>query len=282
MNRSIWKLGVVLMVLLFIAVPVTLAVVHGTTQTAHAPLSLPAGGGMSVAIVAGGMYAGKRMGNGNPIPATASGAPDINALIGQMVDRGLWWYYYTLKLAAGATLSSQYTLFNAAVGSPDPYPLTGTPVLTKVETNMPNTSNNGFNAPRDLVLDQLGFKIQESALLSDIITFDQYSYFELKIIDKIFYEGKISWHPMGTGISGFSTKTSESSWLYGSPNQSASVRFGNFAKYIAPQMNWSLVLYFPPTSGPSAAAPVLATSGTGGQGVTLVTFLKGLTDRAVQ
>jgi hypothetical protein len=47
-------------------------------------------------------------------------------------------------------------------------------------------------------------------------------------------------------------------------------------------MNWSLVLYFPPTSGPSAAAPVLTASGSGGNGLTLVTFLKGLTDRAVQ
>lgn len=231
------------------------------------------------------IYNGYKTGANKPIPLNSGGAPDINALIGQMVDRGLWWYYYTLKLAAGTTLQPQYTLFNAALGSADPYPLSGTPTLTKVETNMPNTSSNGFNAPRDLVLDQIGFKIQETALLADIISFDQYGYFELKIIDKIFYEGKISWHPMGTGISGFSTKTTESAWLYGTPNQAAAIRFGNFAKYIAPQMNWSLVLYFPSSSGPSATALTLASSSLTpnvGTGITLVTFLKGLTDRAVQ
>jgi len=271
------------MVALFVVVPMGLAVAHDVTH--EGSIAGYGGGTVMIGAAAGGIYSGKTMGNGRAIPATASGAPDINALIGQMVDRGLWWYYYTLKLAAGATLSSQYTLFNAALGSPDPYPLSGTPTLTKVETNMPNTSTNGFNAPRDLVLDQIGFKIQESALLADIINFDQYGYFELKIIDKIFYEGKISWHPMGTGISGFSTKTTESAWLYGTPNQAAAVRFGNFAKYIAPQMNWSLVLYFPPSSGPSAAALTLTSSSATpsvGTGITLVTFLKGLTDRAVQ
>lgn len=280
MNSKIWRYGVLAMVLLFVALPVGLAVTHDVTH--HPTMGNISGLGGTGVMLGAGLYQGYKTGSGNPIPTSKGGAPDINALIGQMVDRGLWWYYYTLKLAAGSTLSSQYTLFNAALGSPDPYPLSGTPTLTKVETNMPNTSSNGFNAPRDLILDQIGFKIQESALLTDIVSFDQYSYFELKIIDKIFYEGKISWHPMGTGISGFSTKTNESAWLYGTPNQAAVVRFGNFAKYIAPQMNWSLVLYFPPSSGPSASALTLTTTNNGGSGVTLVTFLKGLTDRAVQ
>lgn len=278
-TSKFWRYGVLALALLFVALPVGIAATHHAA-THMTPADL-AGGGTTV-LLGAGLYSNYKTGSGNPVPMSKGGAPDINALIGQMVDRGLWWYYYTLKLAAGTTLASQYTLFNAALGSPDPYPLTGTPSLTKVETNMPNTSSNGFNAPRDLILDQIGFKIQESALLADIISFDQYTYFELKVIDKIFYEGKISWHPMGTGVSGFSTKTSESSWMYGTPNQAAVVRFGNFAKYIAPQMNWSLVLYAPSGSGPSASSLTLATSGNGGSGVTLVTFLKGLTDRAVQ
>jgi hypothetical protein len=258
------------------AAPVPAAPVH---HSPFHPFHFGLGGGM-VAIVAAG-YGNMKTGRGNPIPALPNGGVDINALIGQMVDRGIWHYYYTLKLAAGATIGSQYTLFNSATGSPDPYPLSGSPILTKVETNMPNTSTNGFNAPRDLILDQLGFAFNNTRL-ADMVAFDQYSYFEFKIIDKVFFEGKLKFHPSGTGFSGFSTNTGEGNWTAGIPNPMATNRFNNFSKYIAPQMNWSLVLYFPPTSGPSAAALTLTTANNGGTGLTLETFLKGLTDRAVQ
>src|SRR4051794_10418775 len=98
MNRSIWRVGVFALVLMFIAVPMTLAVVHGATHTASGaqiPVKdLPWGGAAGIAMAAAlPMYAGKQMGNGRAIPMNSSGAPDINALIGQMVDRGLWWYY---------------------------------------------------------------------------------------------------------------------------------------------------------------------------------------------
>jgi hypothetical protein len=286
MNHRIWKFAVLALVLGLVALPAAAVVVHGATHT-HDGAPIPAsenpwvyGGGVSMAIVAAG-YGNVRTGRGNQVPALPNGSVDINALIGQMVDRGVWHYYYMLKLAAGATIASQYTLFNSATGSPDPYPLTGTPVLTKVETNMPNTSTNGFNAPRDLILDQLGFAFLNTRL-ADMVAFDQYGYFEMKIIDKIFFEGKMQFHPAGTGFSGFSTLTGEGNWTLGIPNPQATNRFNNFSKYIAPQMNWSLVLYYPSSSGPSASALTLTTTNNGGSGLTLLTFMKGLTDRAVQ
>ena len=230
-------------------------------------------------------YSGYKTGSGAPIPTASNGAVDINALIGGMVDRGFWQYYYRLSLAAGTTLASQYVLFNAANGSADPYPLVASHVLTQVETNMPNTASNGFNPPRDLVLDQIGFSFSADSRLADIITFCKYSYFELKIIDKVFYMGHIDQYPSGGGIAGSTSQNSESVWNIGTANPHATRRFSaNLCKYIAPQMNWSLVLYFPPTSGPSgAAASLLTAAQTGGTGgVTLDIYLNGLTDRAVQ
>ena len=141
------------------------------------------------------------------------------------------------------------------------------------------------NPPRDLVLDQIGFSFSADSRLADIITFCKYSYFELKIIDKVFYMGHIDQYPSGGGIAGSTSQNSESVWNIGTANPHATLRFSaNLSKYIAPQRNWSLVLYFPPTSGPSgAAASLLTAAQTGGTGgVTLDIYLNGLTDRAVQ
>ncbi len=47
------------------------------------------------------MYANSKTGSGNAVPLTANGSVDVNALIGQMVDRGVWSYYYTLNIPTG-------------------------------------------------------------------------------------------------------------------------------------------------------------------------------------
>ena len=47
-------------------------------------------------MAASSMYAGRNMGNGTAVPILANGQVDINALIGNMLDRGVWDYYYTL------------------------------------------------------------------------------------------------------------------------------------------------------------------------------------------
>jgi hypothetical protein len=59
----------------------------------------------------------------------------------------------------------------------------------------------------------------------------------------------------------------------------ATFRFGNFSKYIAPLQRFSLVIYFPEDPRPT----LLAAGGTtGGVGLWIIVFMKGLTDRAVQ
>jgi hypothetical protein len=215
---------------------------------------------------------------GKMVPVDKNGRPDINAILGGYVDRGIWTYYYTVKIAAGATVGTQYSFFGAAMNQADPYPLvTPAPVLTKLETNIPQ--GNFFNPPRDMILDQLGFVFSYDTRIVDITAFLKNSYFEFKIDDKIFFEGGLDLHPPGVGISGMTTQSSESAWNIGMPNPHAVCRFGNFAKYIAPMQRYSLVVYFPeatPTLLQSATAPA------GGHGMWIRALMKGLTDRAVQ
>ena len=244
---------------------------------------------------AGGMYAGKSTGAGKPIPGTANGGININALMQQMVSRDIWTYYYTLKIAASTTFAASYSLFNAISGNTDPYAITAGQILSHVETNLPSPASNGFSAPRDLIMDNLSFYFRGGgcglanqgpgtfASVADMLTFCQYSYFEFKIIDKIFVEGYLELQPSGQGFTGMSTQTETGVWTLGIANPHAVNRMNNFAKYLAPQMQWSLTIYFPSGSGPAGvSATTLASGATGGVGLCLVANIKGLTDRAVQ
>jgi hypothetical protein len=245
------------------------------------------------------MYAGKQTGSGVPLTAAtgllnANGSVNINALVNQMVSRDIWTYYYTLKLAAGTTFAASYTLFNAPSGSADPYPLSGNPVLSHVETNMPSAASNGFSTPRDLIMDQIGFYflpggcgssgsgVGTFASIADMEAFCQYSYYEFKIIDKVFSEGFLELQPSGVGFSGFSTVGGQNIVTLGMTNPHAVNRMNNFSKYLAPLMTWSLNIFFPSGSGPQGVSAVMLTQGAGGNGLWLKSFLKGLTDRAVQ
>jgi hypothetical protein len=241
------------------------------------------------------MYAGKQTGAGTPIPLNQNGSVNLNALMAQMVSRDIWSYYYTLKLAAGSTFAASYVLFNYIAGQVDPYPLSGSPVLTFVETNMPSPASNGFSAPRDLIMDQLGFYFLAAgcgatnsgvgtyASVSDMLAFCQYSYFQFRIIDKVFIEGFLELNPSGLGFTGVSTGQQQGVFALGMVNPHAVNRLGaQFAKYLAPLLQWSLTIYFPSQSGPAAASAVMLTQSAGGNGLWLRSFLKGLTDRAVQ
>lgn len=249
---------------------------------------------------------GFKTGQGVAVPTMGTqGSVNINAILAAMVSRDIWTYYYTLKLASGTTLQPSYALFNQPTSQPDPYPLAAaspTPVLTKVETNMPSQGSNGFTSPRDLILNRIGFYflpgasgnnsvtegIGQQMNINDAFAFCQYSYFEFKIIEKIFIEGYLELQPPGVGFSGFSTVANTNIVTLGMSNPHATNKMGDFAKYLAPQMPWSLTIYFPSNSGPiangttAAAAPVLLTQAQGGRGLWLKTNLTGLTDRAVQ
>jgi len=250
--------------------------------------------------------AGFKTATGVPIPtAGPAGSVNINAILQAMVSRDIWTYYYTLKLASGTTFAASYSLFSQAVSKADPYPLAAAspvPILTKVETNMPSSSDQGFTAPRDLILNRIGFYflpgssgnnsvsegVGSQANPLDMEAFCQYSYFEFKIIEKIFIEGYLELQPAGVGFTGYSNVANITTITNGTANPHATNKMENFAKYLAPQMPWSLIIYFPSTSGPiangttAAASAALLTSGAGGRGLWLKANLTGLTDRAVQ
>jgi hypothetical protein len=243
------------------------------------------------------MYAGKTTGSGVQVPTLPNGQINLNALMNAMVSRDPWVYYYTLKIAPGTTFQTQYSLFNYIGGQPDPYPITTGQILSHVETNMPSPASNGFSSPRDLLVDKVAFYFKPGgcglsgsgpgtfANIADMITFCQYSYAEFKIVDKVFIEGSLEFSPSGYGFTGVSTASSNSVYAVGMVNPHATKRLGkDFAKYLAPQLQWSLTIYFPAGSGPGgAAASTLAqNSSGGGNGLWLVSVIEGLTDRAVQ
>lgn len=244
-------------------------------------------------MAAGGMYSGLKTGAGQAIPGGPGGV-DLNALIRQAVSRDIWTYYYTLKLAPATTFAAQYSLFNAISGNVDPYAITAGQILSHVETNMPSPASNGFSAPRDLIMNQLGFYFLPTgcglansgvgtfANIADMATFCQYSYFEFKIVDKVFVEGNLVMQPGGLGFTGVSTGQQQQVYALGMVNPHAVNKMGDYAKYLAPQLQWSLTIYFPAGSGPAGVAAQMLTQNASGNGLWLVAFVKGLTDRAVQ
>ena len=242
------------------------------------------------------MYNGLKTGSGTPVPVNPNtGQVNLNALMNAMVSRDIWSYYDTLKIAPATTYQSSYQMFNYISGQVDPYAITANQVKTRVETNMPSPASNGFSSPRDLIMDQLGFYFLPGGCglansgpgtfsnIADLQSFCQYSYFEFKIIDKVFIEGFLELNPPGVGFTGVSTAQTQSVFTLGIVNPHAVNQLGaNFAKYLAPQLQWSLTLFLPPQSGPAGAALTSLTQAAGGNGFWLKVFLKGLTDRAVQ
>lgn len=239
-------------------------------------------------------YAGYSTGNKQPVPILPNGQVDINSIMGGYVDRGIWQYYDTLKLAPGATVVNSYEFFAVAKGQPDPN--NGNQVKTYVETNL--LTANQFNPPRDMIMKALCFFVETDARLYDINQIFKHSYFEFKIDEKVFFQGDMKFQPAGIGITGMSTQLTESSWTNGVSNVYATRRFGDYAKYIAPLQRFSLTLYFPETinqlynsvltasqtaAGQSGGAlPTLLTANQGGNGIWLKPYIDGLTDRAVQ
>jgi hypothetical protein len=198
-------------------------------------------------------------------------ANDINSIMAGWVDRGPWQYYDTVSGAAGAVLLTSYSVFSVPIGQQDPVTAA---VKTKLQTNMQR--GNQFPPPRCLVLQQLGFYFSSKMLKTDIDNILDACYIEFRIDEKIYFEGQLWQYPAGVGLSGFSTKTSESFYTNGVPMPQATRRYGDYSKYIAPLQQFSLTILFPGTP------PTLTATASGGAGMTLVPFMDGLTDRAVQ
>lgn len=245
------------------------------------------------------------MGNGAAIPVNSQGNVDINALIGQMVDRRKTYVYDTLTIAPGTAVpNTPYRFFQTPIGQPDPY--NNSNVKTELDTNMRATGM--FNPPYDMIIYNLGFFFLPNNGLYDIEQIVQMGWFEFKILEKTMWMGNVLRHPSGMGLSGSSTQTGQAVWNNGTPSPDKIWYFGNFGKYIPPMVNFSLSLNFPETynafytgtSGTStlipadvsaelAAAgltgtsnPYIRSQGRGGNGIKLVAFMNGLSDAPVQ
>jgi len=203
-------------------------------------------------------------------PAGPSG-PDINSIMGGWVDRGPWKYWdtWTNALASPAVaVPNSIDLFSTPIGQVDPYTNLR---KTKLQTNMQR--GNQFPPPKCLVLQQIGIYILSTDVKAAIDQFLNLCYLEFRIDDKIFYEGFPWMFPAGAGLMGSQNQGGTDQWFTnGFPAPQATWRAGSFAKYIAPQQQFSWKFIF---DGP-AAPPTMATA------FTVVGFLDGLTDRSVQ
>lgn len=195
---------------------------------------------------------------------------DINSLIGGMVDRGAWKYWDTINITQGTTLPQSLSLFAVQIGATDAYNATR---KTYLQTNMQLAGQ--FPPPRCLVLEQLGVFFSDM-LLADIQAICQNYYMQFVIDNKVFFEGRIEFFPAGYGIFGNSTNAGEATWGLGFPAPQATVRYGRYSKYIAPQQIFSWTLICPGTP------PTLASTAAGGTNLSMVGFMDGVTDRSVQ
>jgi hypothetical protein len=241
--------------------------------------------------------------NGTDIAAGSSipmDSPNINALLGGIVDRKKWYWYDTLKIAPGATVvGTPYEFFTNPVGKADPYNANAT--KTFLETNI--TGNGGqFSNPYDMVLTNLGFLFAPDNTKYDITQVYKYGYFEFRILEKKFFKGHIWRHPPGAGLSGATSQNAESNWNNGVPDPGAIYYFGQWSKYIPPLTEFGMNLTFLETVGVAmsgtnggqlgsdaifygqsgSAYPTTRTAGQGGNGVWLIGFQNGLSDGPVQ
>ena len=193
---------------------------------------------------------------------------NTNAIMADWVDRGPWQYWDTITFAANTLVSTQYSPFSVPIGAQDP--LTNQ-TKTKLQTNLQR--GNQFPPPRCLLLIAIGFSFQPGFTKADINLILDSCYMEFRIDDKIFHEGPLELFPPGAGLNGTTQNSGESSWILGLPSPVYQRRYGDWAKYIAPLQQFSMVLNF---GGGGVAVPTLTTGGY------LKIYLDGLTDRSVQ
>lgn len=207
---------------------------------------------------------------------------DTNSIVQGLIDRGPWQYWDTIYFANATAVPASIEPFSVPNGQLNTLGASGGATLnvakTKLQTNM--ALSKQFPPPRCLLLISIGFWFSGEWVKSDIDKIMQATYFEFRIDDKIFHEGWLHDAPPGSGFTGVSNVAGESVYTNGLPAPQYSRRFGDWAKYIAPQQLFSLKLTF---GGGGITAPTIGTGSTAINypGVIRVT-LDGLTDRSVQ
>jgi hypothetical protein len=148
--------------------------------------------------------------------------------------------------------------------------------------------------------------------LFDIEQITNFGWFEFRIIKKVMWMGHLQRHPSGMGITGVTQRANEVSWLNGVAEPSKVWHFGDWKKYIPPQVQFSLNLNFTETydnyfnvTGQGGAAtnipadiqaklldtgiianaqtrPTLQRQSQGGSGIQLLCVMNGISNGAVQ
>lgn len=207
---------------------------------------------------------------GQILDSSEAAGRNTNSIMNGWVDRGPWFYWDTLTVAAGTTLANSYQLFSVPIGAQDPVTST---TKTLLQTNM--VRGNQFPPPRCLLLQKVGFYLSSTMIKADVDKFLDGCVLRLTIDEKVFHEGPPVYYSAGVGLSGVTTQTGESAYSIGLPGETLAKRFGDWSKYIAPQQQFNVTLLFP-------ATPTLTTTDNGGTGLKVQVQLDGLTDRSVQ
>lgn len=201
---------------------------------------------------------------------------DINSIMAGWVDRGPWQYWDTVRGAPSTALLASYSPFSIPIGQVDPF---NNAAKTKLQTNM--ARGNQFPPPRCLVIMQVGFYFSSSMIKSDIDLVLDSCYVEVRIDDKIYFEGQLYQFPAGVGMAGVTTATAEQVFTNGLPTLEATRRYGEYSKYIAPLQQFTMTITFPGTP-PSMSSNNIGSGGASGAALYMVSFFDGLTDRSVQ
>jgi len=193
---------------------------------------------------------------------------NINSVVPNIVDRRPWRYWDQIQVPVGTAIPATLNPFAVPIGAQDPLALIQ---KSKVNTNM--TRGNQFAPPACLVMRRLQFQFSPRMQLVDILAMWDVCYIEFKIDQKIFWEGHLGEFPSGFGITGVTTQSGVGLFQSGIPAPQFTMDYGSYAKYIAPNQNFTLQIIFPST--PPTMSPT-------GIGLFMTAYLDGLGDTSVQ
>jgi len=216
------------------------------------------------------------------LSASEAQGRDSNAIMRGWVDRGPWAFWDEAFFVNATALPSQINFFAIPVNQQNTQGVAGVTAnlpKTKLMTNM--RDQNKLVPPQCLLLMRIGVQFSSNFLKPDIDNFLNSYWLELKIDQKVFHEGWLIDFPAGGGLMGVTENSGESVYVNGLPTPTFQRKYGDWAKYIAPEQYFSVTLFLGLSSG--QAIPVL---GSGSAAVNyagnLRITLDGLTDRSVQ
>jgi len=220
---------------------------------------------------------------GGILSAQQAQGRNSNSIMAGFVDRGPWQFWDTAFFTNATAIPDQINFFSIPVNGQNTQGVAGiTSGLpkTKFMTNM--RDDNKLVPPECLLLMRIGIQFSSNFLKPDIDKFLNSYWMELKIDQKIFHQGWLIDFPAGGGLSGVSENSGESVYVNGLPTPTFQRKYGDWAKYIAPEQFFSVTFYRGLTSGQAIPNVGSGTDTTINYPGTIRVLLDGLTDRSVQ